>query len=56
MAVPNLSNVGGSGWSLASTKIHLTAREIQSYLFEYDAIAAAQECYDERFGHKSMSN
>ncbi|KAJ7846911.1 FAD/NAD(P)-binding domain-containing protein [Mycena leptocephala] len=30
------------------------SREIQTSLFEYDAIAAAQECYDERFGDKSL--
>jgi hypothetical protein len=54
MAVQHLSDVSESGWSLASTKIHSTAREIQTSLFEYDAIAAAQECYDERFGDKSL--
>ncbi|KAJ6578003.1 hypothetical protein B0H19DRAFT_1229936 [Mycena capillaripes] len=30
----------------------LMTQKIQSYLVEYDAIGAAQECYDERFGAK----
>ncbi|KAJ7933491.1 hypothetical protein B0H13DRAFT_709139, partial [Mycena leptocephala] len=33
----------------------LFRRDIQSYLFGYDAISVAQECYDERFGDKSLS-
>ncbi|KAJ6561978.1 FAD/NAD(P)-binding domain-containing protein [Mycena capillaripes] len=33
----------------------LMGHKMQSYLMEYDAIGAAQQCYDERFGAKSPS-
>ncbi|KAJ6561871.1 hypothetical protein B0H19DRAFT_1259512 [Mycena capillaripes] len=33
----------------------LVAQKMQSYLMEYDAIGVAQQCYDERFGAKSVS-
>ncbi|KAJ6625733.1 hypothetical protein B0H10DRAFT_2000371 [Mycena sp. CBHHK59/15] len=29
---------------------HSTAQELQSFIFEYDAIRAAQQCYQEHFG------
>ncbi|KAJ6545018.1 FAD/NAD(P)-binding domain-containing protein [Mycena vulgaris] len=33
--------------------VFVTSKEIQTYLFDYDTIKAAQECYEERFGHDS---